>query len=81
MSQVHKSRETRMRELAEELIGLLREGGLPWRHVEGYLLGAVDHHRDKEEHPEDYDFGFEDEDTGVYQLAAPFCPIEEGGPA
>ncbi len=60
MNELNRARCERRQEITEELIGLLREEGMHWRNVEGYLLGAVDYFRDKEEHPEDYEFDLDD---------------------
>lgn len=77
MSQVHQTPESRMLELAEEIIGIIRATGLPWDIARGFLRDIVDSAQDREEHPEDYDYGSEDEETGVFQLAPPFCHLDD----
>lgn len=77
MSQIHQTPEARMLELAEEIVSIIRAQGLPWDIARGFLKDIVDSAQDKDEHPEDYDYGQEDEETGVFQLPAPFCRLDD----
>lgn len=77
MSQIHQTPEARMLELAEEIVSIIRAMGLPWDIARGFLRDIVDSAQHEEEHPEDYDCGSEDEETGVFQFPAPFCRLDD----